>query len=92
MQTNLTVVCDAAPLMLFTELLETALKVRQRPVSLGNLPFELARVENDVSPACTGELRVRLYPSDAFLRFASTLRARNFELSAVEQTHNASAV
>jgi len=84
MMTTLSIKCDASPLILFTELLNGALQRRARFFNLGDLGFELARVEHDVSSAKTGELLVRLYPSDSFLRFATTLFAWDVNLSAIE--------
>jgi len=71
--TTITIKCDASPLILFTELLDSALQSRERLFNLSDLDFELARIEHDISCANTGELLVRLYPSDSLLRFAATL-------------------
>jgi hypothetical protein len=84
MMTTISIKCDASPLVLFTELLTGALQSRDRLFNFSDLGFELARVEHDVSSANTGELLVRLYPSDSFLRFAVTLLAGDVNLSAIE--------
>lgn len=81
------IICDADPLLLFVELLEHALnarmKISEQLFGLSRLSPELIRLEVDDSSASTGKLTVRLYPSDGFLRFASTLRAGNLNLEAI---------
>lgn len=84
--TALKITCDSAPLRSFTELFEAALKVRNLSLDLGNLTFELARIDTDFSAASAGELTVRLYPSDAFLRFAAAVLAGNFDLGTIKET------
>jgi hypothetical protein len=83
-QQSLTVKCDSTPLLLFINLFNRALKVSKRSVDLGHFPFELFRVENDFCATRAGEVLVTLYPSDCFLRFAATIFAGEFDLSAVE--------
>jgi hypothetical protein len=63
--------CDASPLTAFIELLQCALESRKRPLGRGDLPAELARLEAGDDATRAGQLRVRLYPSDALLRFAA---------------------
>ena len=77
------IVCDAAPFLYFLELVERALKVGHGLVDLGELGFELVRLEVDESTARAGVLTVRLYPSDSFLCFAATLRTGNVDLRLV---------
>ena len=72
--------CDASPLLLFIEFIKSALQVCNRTITLGDLSFELARIETDNNTAGAGEITIVLYPSDAFLRFAVTLCAGNFDL------------
>ena len=84
---TLTLSCDTSPLMTFLALFKHALESSKRSLQLGDLGFELVRVEHDYSAAGAGELLVRLYPSDAFLRFAATIFARELNLLSVEQAH-----
>lgn len=81
---QLSVVCDSSPFVLFTKLLEGSLKISERSFDLGDLGFELFRVESDFGSASAGKLVVRLYPSDSFLRFATTILARDLDLAFVE--------
>ncbi len=76
--------CDSSPFVLFTKLLDGRLKVGERTLDFSDLCFELFRIESDFSSAGTGELVVRLYPSDGFLRFATTVLAGDFDLAFVE--------
>lgn len=69
------VVCDAQPLLLFAEILQGFLKRSKGGVNFGDLPLELARVESNLCAADAGKLLVKLYPSDAFLRFAGAIFA-----------------
>jgi hypothetical protein len=78
--------CDSSPLTSFAEMFECALKVCERGLGFGDFPLELARVDLDASPASAGELTVRLYPSDAFLRFAATLFAGNLKFGIVKES------
>ena len=83
---GMAITCDASPLLLFAKILEAALQGRERLFDLGNLGFELARVESGFCAAGTGETLVRLYPSDAFLRFATTVFAGDFDLELVHDS------
>jgi hypothetical protein len=83
---KLAILCDPSPFLLFAELFKRALEASQRPLSLGDLGFELARFETDHGPAGAGEITVRLYPSDAFLCFAATALAGDFNLCGIEKT------
>lgn len=69
--------CDASPLMTFVQLLEGAIKSVKPRLDIPNLPDELVRVENDADSAGTGKMIVRLYPSDAFLRYGAALHYKN---------------
>ena len=77
---------DASPLLLFTKIFQVALQRRKRLFKLGNLGFELTSVESDFCATGTGKTLVRLYPSDVFLRFATTVFARDFDLGLVEDS------
>jgi hypothetical protein len=78
--------CDSSPIVSFSKMLECALKVSKRALNLSDFPFELARVDVDRSSTNAGELMIRLYPSDAFLRFASTIFTGQFYFSAIEES------
>lgn len=82
--TTVNVICDSSPFILFTKLFEGRLQVSERTFDLGDLGFELFRVESDFSSASAGKLVVRLYPSDRFLSFAATVLAGDFDLALVE--------
>jgi len=83
-EVTIEVVCDSSPFQLFAKLLERSVEFGERPLDLGNLGFELFRVESDFDATTTSKLVVRLYPSDRFLRFAATFFARDFDLALVE--------
>lgn len=80
----ITINCDASPLILFTKILEAGLKGRERFLYFADFGFELARVESDLCAAGTGEFLVRLYPSDAFFRFAATVFAGDFNFGTIQ--------
>jgi hypothetical protein len=80
----ITINCDTSPLILFAKIFEAALKGRERFLNFGDFGFELARVESDLCAAGTGELLVRFYPSDAFLRFAATVFAGDFNFGTIQ--------
>ena len=82
--------CNTSPLSLFTDLLKAALQVRKRFFSFSDLCFELARIKSDFSAAAAGELTVRLYPSDAFLRFATTVFAGDLNFCAIQESSHIS--
>jgi hypothetical protein len=84
-QPSVKIVCDAQPLVSFAKILECFLQISERPLDLSDFGFELARVENDMSTASTGEVFVRLYPSDALLRFAGTIFAGDFDFSVIKK-------
>lgn len=82
--------CDATPLNLFLKLFKGALDGISGHVRARKLPVQCARAETD--PAGAGELTVRLYPSDALLRFAATLLAGELDLGTVyKRRHGKSA-
>jgi hypothetical protein len=83
-QSNITLKCDPSPLIEFTKMLQGVIKSRNRSLSCGYLGFELVRVENDHSSASAGEVVVRLYPSDGFLRFAAAILAGGSYLDVVK--------
>jgi hypothetical protein len=83
-ESKITMKCDASPLIEFTKLLQGVIESRNCSFSLGNLGFEFVRVENDFSSASAGEVVVRLYPSDGFLRFAAAFLAGQFDLHVVK--------
>ena len=78
--------CNAEPLLLFIELLKRALQVTNRRFDLGNLEFELARIESNFSAASACELGITLYPSDAFFDFAVAIFAGDFDFSFVDKS------
>ena len=78
--TNVSIECDSSPFVLFTKLFESRLKVIHREFDLSDLRFELFRIESDFSSTDAGKLIVRVYPSDSFLRFATTILAGDFDL------------
>lgn len=83
-QETVTVYCDANPLLLFTKLLQLRIKVSERPINLPHFRSKLFRLKRDASPASAGELRVTLYPSDALMKFCTTLLARDFDLDVIQ--------
>ena len=81
--------CDAQPLVLFTEIFQSFLQRSERLFDFSNFGFELARIDCDFNTATTGKVFVRLYPSDAFLCFAGTIFAGDFDFSAIKKvSHN----
>lgn len=74
---NLVITLNPAPFQSFTKILQCFIESGNAVINGGDLPLEVARVETDAYAAGTGELRVTLYPSDAFLRYAATLFAGN---------------
>lgn len=85
--TTLAIKCDAQPLVLFIELFQAFLERSKGRINLGQLGFELARVECAGAAACTGKLSIRIYPSDAFLGFATAVFAGKYDLCAVNHAH-----
>jgi len=83
---TLEILCDASPFLFFEKILYGVLKVSDRFVSLSNLSFELIRLEMDDSAAGAGKLTVRIYPSDAFLRFGAAMFAGNVDFGLVEKS------
>jgi len=81
---NVSIECDSSPFVLFTKLFQSRLKVSHRAFDLSDLGFELFRIESVFSSTDAGKLIVRLYPSDSFLRFATTILAGDFDLAFVE--------
>lgn len=84
---TLTIECDAQPLVLFIELFKAFLKQSKSRINLSQLGFELARVECAGTAASAGELTIRIYPSDAFLGFATAVFAGKFDIGVVNQAH-----
>lgn len=64
---------NAEPFISFAEGLERSLKISDRSLDLGNLPFELVRFEVDDRSATAGELTVTFYPSDALVGLGAAL-------------------
>lgn len=81
---QLSVVCDSSPFVLFASLFKAQLEGCEQLSDLGNLGFELFRIESDHGSAPAGKLVVRLYPSDRLLRFAATALADDFDLAVIE--------
>ena len=91
--TSLTIDCDSSALLLFAKLLDLSLEVSNGSFDLGNLGFELCRVDSYFGSTATGKLLVRLYPSDCLLRFVAARFAGNFDLLGVKQIgHSVSVV
>jgi len=83
---NMGIIADTKPLLLFIKLLDIVLQSSNRPFDISDFSFELARIETDFSATGTGKLTVILYPSDAFLRFAGTSFTGDFNLCTIEGT------
>ncbi|SHJ08128.1 hypothetical protein SAMN05519226_1487 [Cycloclasticus pugetii] len=73
--TNITIDCNSAALTGYLALLEHVVDLGKLTLDLGNLGFELARVDVDNSATSTGKLLVTLYPSDSLLSFVATALA-----------------
>jgi len=85
--------CDAEPLLAFVHLFNLGLQRIQSPVKIGDLPSEVCRVEQDHCPADAGEIFVRFYPSDAFLRFAAAVFARKLDCDVInDPSHKTSEI
>jgi len=69
--------CNSAPLITYLDLLKESSKARKAFFDLGDLGFELARIETNSRSATTRELLVTFYPSDALLSFVATALAGN---------------
>jgi hypothetical protein len=82
------IICDAQPLISFAKVLERFLEFRKGTLCLGDLGFEVARVDSDVGSTGTGEVVVRLYPSDALFRFAGAVLAGDFDFCGVEESRH----
>jgi hypothetical protein len=83
--------CDANELLALIERLKHALELSDVSLDVGELPAELVSVETDDSAALTGELTMRLKPSDDFVRFAAAILAGDRDGTVVEYTsHGAS--
>jgi hypothetical protein len=78
-KSTVTITCDASPLLSFVKSLKGT-------VNLCNLPSKLIRLEHDFSTAKAREVIVRLYPSNAFLRFAAAGIARDFNLGVIDNS------
>jgi hypothetical protein len=76
--------CDARPLLFLIQSFDRALKVAQRPLDIGDVAFELVRVELNPGPADTNEVGVTFYPSDAFLNLVATVCARDADFITIE--------
>jgi hypothetical protein len=64
--------------------LDGCVKFRNSGINLSDLPDESVRLESNNLPTDTGELVVRLYPTDLLLCFLAACRARNSEFVCVE--------
>jgi hypothetical protein len=78
---NVTLTCNARPLLFLIQSFDRALKIAQRPL---DVTFELVRVELNPGPADTNEVRVTFYPSDAFLNLVATVCARDLDFITIE--------
>jgi len=77
---NIEILADTKPLMLFIEFIKSVLQTRNRPFNLSDLGSELARIEMDSSTAGTNKFTVVFYPSDSFLRLAVAICAGDFKV------------
>ena len=83
---DISLTCDAGPLLFFINSFQRALELAQGPLDLSDFTFELARAERNPLATGASEVGVTLYPSDAFLSFAAALGAGNFDFMAIEQS------
>ncbi len=81
---TLKIIPDSGPLRSFIKLLQCALKICKTPIDLPYFPSELVRIETDKSSTRAGVLRVTLYPSDCFLRYAATVFAGKLDLDTIK--------
>jgi hypothetical protein len=77
---KLEIVCDSSPLLLLIKHFNNALVGLKGPLNL----LDLTLIETDNLSTATGELFVLLYPSDAFLRFATATLAGQFDLDIIQ--------
>lgn len=72
-KTAITLKADARELLALIEVVEGFLEVGDRLIDIPDCPQEIVSVYCDASATATGELVVRLQPTDAFRRFVSAL-------------------
>lgn len=84
---ELVITANTKPALLFIELFKRAVEVRNGFIDFSHLPAELVCVKQDASAASAGQITVTLYPSDAFIDFAMTVLALNFDGLVVENPH-----
>jgi len=77
---NMEILADTKPLILFIEFIKSVLEMRNRPFSLSDFGSELVRIEMNSSTAGTNKFTVVFYPSDSFLRLAVTICAGDFNV------------
>jgi len=83
---NIKIMCDAQPFTSFFKVLQRFLQVSPNALDFSDFGSELVRIEHDASAANTGELLVRLYPSDALLCFAGAVFARDCNFLIIDET------
>jgi hypothetical protein len=74
---------DTAPLRSFLDDLKLCIESSQQVFDLGELDFELVRVEQDISTAGAGKLLMVCYPSDALVNFVAARFASDGELKVI---------
>lgn len=84
-QQTVTIDADTKPILLVLELLNRSLQTRVSPFDVGDLDFELVRIEQVTNPANANEILVTFYPSDALLNFAAAALARDLDLEFIKQ-------
>jgi len=77
---DIEIVANTKPLMLFIEFIKSVLETRHRPFSLSDFGSELVRIEMDSSTTGTSKLTVVFYPSDSFLRLSVAICAGDFNV------------
>jgi hypothetical protein len=76
---------DTEPLMLFIKLVKSILQIRKGRINFPHSVSELARIKVDPLSTDTSKITIIFYPSDAFLRFISTLWASDFNFKVVKE-------
>ena len=77
------VTLDASPFLSFAKLFQRCLEGVNSPAGLGYDGFQLWRADADAGSTAANETVIRLYPSDAFLRFASAMFASEINLDTI---------
>jgi hypothetical protein len=77
---KLEIICDSSPLLLLIKHVDNALIGLKGSLNL----VDLTLIETDNVSTVTGKLFVLLYPSNAFLRFATAILAGQFDLDIIQ--------